>query len=42
MPAAVVSPLTEVPVRKMTPAPRKPTPVTTWAAMREASAPSEP
>lgn len=32
--AAVVTPLTSNPVRKIVPAPRKPIPVTTWAATR--------
>jgi len=41
-PAAVVRPLTTAPSRKMAPAPRKPTPVTIWAAMRDWSGPSKP
>ena len=35
--AAVVSPRTEKPCRMIAPAPRKPIPVTTWAAMRVGS-----
>src|SRR6185436_7536166 len=35
--AAVVSPRTESPERMMAPAPRKPTPATTWAAIRAGS-----
>src|ERR1700694_1305207 len=37
MVAAVVRPLTSVPCRRMAPAPRKPTPVTIWAAIRVGS-----
>ena len=37
--AAVVSPRTVSLLTKMTPAPRKPIPETTWAAMREGSTP---
>src|SRR3954453_6504489 len=36
--AAVVSPRTESPSRMIAPAPRKPMPVTIWAAMRDGSA----
>ena len=35
--AAVVSPRTEAPIRRMAPAPKKPMPLTTWAAMRPGS-----
>ena len=35
--AAVVSPRTDTPWRMMAPAPRKPIPVTIWAAMRVGS-----
>ena len=39
MPAAVVRPRMELPFLKITPAPRKEMPLTTWAAMRAGSAP---
>ena len=42
IPAAVVSPRMELPFLKMTPAPRKEMPLTTWAAMRAGSAPRRP
>lgn len=40
--AAVVSPETPVPLRMMVPVPKKPTPVTIWAATRDGSAVSKP
>ena len=40
--AAVVSPRTVLPFLKMTPAPRKPIPLTTWAARRAGSEVREP
>ena len=42
MVAAVVSPETLVPLRKMVPAPKNPTPVTIWAATLDWSAVSNP
>ena len=42
MPAAVVRPRMDTPFLKMTPAPRKEMPLTTWAAIRAESAPREP
>ena len=42
MPAAVVRPLMELPLRKMMPAPRKETPLMIWAASRAGSVPLVP